>query len=648
MALCQLDTVVGDIDGNVERILRGISSADAEGVDVVAFPELAITGYPPEDLLLKPAFVADNVEALARVAKATSRCVALVGFVDVVGPESVQAAVASAQGAGALSREAAVRGEPRRLRNALAVCADGRVLGVYHKRLLPNYGVFDEERWFGPGEGEPELYEIAGITVGVSVCEDMWFESGPIPIESEGGARLVVNVNASPYSIGRFDERLAVVRERVAEARCAIAYVNQVGGQDELVFDGGSMIVDANGELLAAAPRFTEALLVADIELDDAELVADMGLDDAELVADIGLDAEPRVPAQLGVRRRRRGGGLAVVHVSDGPIDPTRRELPDLPARQSEESEVYEALVLGTRDYLAKNGFTDAVIGLSGGIDSSLVAAVAVDALGPSHVHGIAMPSRFSSEGSVTDAAALAEHLGIDSSIVGIEPPHAVFSDLLAPVLGGSPSGLCDENLQSRIRGLLLMAVSNAKGWIVLTTGNKSELATGYSTLYGDSAGGFAVIKDVPKTLVYRLCRYRNSQAGTDLVPDSVLQKAPSAELRPDQRDDESLPAYEVLDPILEGLVAQDRSIAEVAASGFDTSVVTRVGQLVDAAEYKRRQSPPGVRISAKAFGKDRRMPITNRYRDRASFGGALDDAGTLPDVGASEEDTHRSRSDGG
>jgi len=374
--------------------------------------------------------------------------------------------------------------------------------------------------------------------------------------------------------------------------------VNQVGGQDELVFDGGSMVVDDHGTLVAAAPMFSEDLLVVDIE----------------------PTGDPRVPSQLSGGRGY--GSLPLVHLSDRARDPVGLASPELPPSMDEDSEVYEALVLGTRDYLAKNGFTDAVIGLSGGIDSSLVAVVSVDALGSEHVHGMSMPSRYSSEGSCTDAATLARNLGIDLYTVPIEAAHDVLAELLSPVLDGPPAGLCDENLQSRIRGILLMAVSNAKGWIVLTTGNKSELATGYSTLYGDSAGGFAVIKDVPKTLVYRLCRYRNSLAGTDLVPEPVLEKAPSAELRPDQRDDESLPPYEALDPVLEGLVARDRSIAEVAAQGFDSSVVTRVAQLVDVAEYKRRQSPPGVRISAKAFGKDRRMPITNRYRDRASLGG--------------------------
>jgi NAD+ synthase (glutamine-hydrolysing) len=452
--------------------------------------------------------------------------------------------------------------------------------------------VFDEERWFAPGTTELELYEVSGVPVGVSVCEDLWFAHGPIAAQAAGGARIVVNVNASPYAIGREAERFAVARERVAESGCAIAYVNQVGGQDELVFDGGSFVMDGTGTLVAAAAPFVETLLAVDIELPGGVRVA---------------------PA---AHRHGVAAPLAVVPVSTTPRDPVTRPAPPPPAPLGVEAEVYAALVLGTRDYLAKNGFTDAVIGLSGGIDSSLVAAVAVDALGPGHVHGMAMPSRYSSEGSVRDAVALAAHLGIDLHTVPIEPAHCVLTDSLSTVLPDPVAGLTDENLQSRIRGVLLMAVSNARGWIVLTTGNKSELATGYSTLYGDSAGGFAVIKDVPKLLVYRLCRYLNARAGTDVIPDAVLDKPPSAELRPDQRDDESLPPYEVLDPVLEALVAEDRSVAEVVAAGFAPDVVARVARLVDGAEYKRRQSPPGVRITARAFGKDRRMPITNRYRE--------------------------------
>jgi len=586
LALCQLDTMVGDVDGNVARVLAGVARAEEEGADLVAFPELTLTGYPPEDLLLKPAFLADNLVALERVAAATGACAAMVGFVDVTGDGSTGEAASRAARAAALSRQAAVSGAPRLLRNAVAVCAHGQVVSVYHKRLLPNYGVFDEERWFAPGTEPLSLVTVAGVPVGVTICEDLWFPGGPIPALAAGGARLVVNVNSSPYSMGRSAERLAVLRDRVAEAGCALAYVNQVGGQDELVFDGGSMVLDAAGALVAAAPQFVEAMLMADVEL----------------AGTTGAGAP----------------GLASITVSDARRHDELRPASPPPPPLSEEAEVYAALVLGTRDYLRKNGFTDAVVGLSGGIDSSLVAAVAADALGPGHVHALSMPSRYSSEGSRSDAAALAEALAIDLRVVPIEPAHSVLVDLIGSALGEPAGGLTDENLQSRIRGVLLMAVSNATGWIVLTTGNKSELATGYSTLYGDSAGGFAVIKDVPKTLVYRLCRYRNTIGSSPVIPAAVLEKPPSAELRPDQRDDQSLPSYDVLDPVLAALVDHDRSIADVVEAGFPADVVTRVAQLVDGAEYKRRQSPPGIRISAKAFGKDRRMPITNRYRDRS------------------------------
>ncbi|HUY63783.1 MAG TPA: NAD+ synthase [Acidimicrobiales bacterium] len=561
VALCQIDTVVGDIDGNVERVLGALAAAEHAAADLAAFPELALTGYPPEDLLLKASFVSDNLDALHRVAAATSSCAAIVGFVDVVEPG-------------------------RRLRNAAAVCAGGRVVGVYHKRNLPNYGVFDEERWFTPGTGDPMLYMLGPVAVGVSICEDLWYPDGSIPAQAAGGARLVVNINASPYSIGRRHERLTVLRARVREAGCAIAYVNQVGGQDELVFDGGSLVVSGEGEVVGSAPQFVEATVVVEVAVPEG---APLSLET------VALPTRP------------------------GPVAGADGARPAEPEELSEEAEVYQALVLGTRDYLRKNGFTDAVIGLSGGIDSSLVAVVASDALGSEHVHGLSMPSRYSSDGSLHDAAALAQALGIELRVVPIEPAHQALSELIDSALGAPAAGLTDENLQSRIRGVLLMALSNAQGWIVLTTGNKSEMATGYSTLYGDSAGGFAVIKDVPKTLVYRLCRHRNAVAGTDLIPAEVLTKAPSAELRPGQRDDQSLPPYDVLDAVLEGLVALDRSVAEVVAEGYPADLVSRVARLVDVAEYKRRQSPPGIRISAKSFGKDRRMPITNRYRDRSS-----------------------------
>jgi NAD+ synthase (glutamine-hydrolysing) len=567
LAAAQLNTVVGDLSGNVERILGALAGAEAAGADICVVPELAIPGYPPEDLLLKPGFVADNVAALEKVAAATGQCAVVVGFVG-----------ATPGGYG--------------LANAAAVCAGGRVAGVYRKRFLPNYGVFDEQRWFLPSTETPSLFGIAGAWVGVSICEDVWFDNGPVAHEGRAGADVVVNLNASPYNRGRRSERLAMLRGRVGEAGCAIAYVNQVGGQDELVFDGDSLIVAADGSLVASGAQFETDLVLVDLPI---------GPHRPHAVTEL----LPRIV----VSEPRRGQRAA-----QAPAAPS--------APLSDQAEVYSALVLGTRDYLAKNGFREAVIGLSGGIDSSLVATIAVDALGAERVHGISMPSRYSSEGSLNDAEALVERLGIDLKVVAIEEAHVAFASMLVPVLGREPFGLTDENLQSRLRGVLLMAVSNANGWIVLTTGNKSEMATGYSTLYGDSAGGFAVIKDVPKTLVYDLCRYRNTQAVLEglpgPIPDSVLDKAPSAELRPDQRDDQSLPPYEELDPVLQGYVEGDRTAADLVAEGFDPAVVDQVVRLVDGAEYKRRQMPPGVRITTKAFGKDRRMPITNHYRSSA------------------------------
>ena len=577
VAACQSNTVVGDLDGNVDRVLEALAGAERAGADLAVFPELTVTGYPPEDLLGRPAFVEDNLAAFAAVAAATGECAAVVGYVDVA--------------------------RSGRLLNAAALCRGGEVVARYVKRILPNYGVFDEQRWFAPGEGPTTLVEVAGIPVGITVCEDMWFPQGPMADQAAAGARLLVNLNASPYSRGRREERLAVLGDRTRETGCAIVYVNQVGGQDELVFDGASLVVDARGAVVAGAHQFAEEVLVADVEVD---------------VPRDGDRPPPAAPAPVVVSAVSRAG-------DDGPLRPVAGVLDPV-------AEVYEALVLGTRDYLGKNGFTDAVIGLSGGIDSSLVAAVAVDAVGAGHVHGVAMPSRYSSEGSVTDAEALAANLGIDLTNAPIEPAHRAFTEMLTPLLGGEPVGLTDENLQSRIRGVLLMAVSNARGWIVLTTGNKSEMATGYSTLYGDSAGGFAVIKDVAKTLVYELCRYRNTRDGSDLIPRSVLDKAPSAELRPDQRDEESLPPYPVLDPVMAGYVEADRSADDLVAEGFDPDAVALVVGLVDRAEYKRRQMPPGVRISGKAFGKDRRMPITNHYRSvlRSTSDPA---AGTAPDA---------------
>jgi NAD+ synthase (glutamine-hydrolysing) len=583
VALCQINTVVGDLDGNAGRILAGLAEADRAGADLAVFPELTVTGYPPEDLLSRPAFVADNQKAFAGIAEASGPCAAVIGY---VGTDRTG-----------------------RLVNAAALCHQGRVLGEYHKRLLPNYGVFDEQRWFTPGEGPAVRYLVGGVPVGTTICEDMWFPRGPMAEQARAGSRLLVNLNASPYSQGRRDQRIAVLTERVAETGCPVVYVNQVGGQDELVFDGASLVMGADGTVLASAAQFAEEVMVVDIDIDiDIDIDPGAGLDP-------GAGSDTATGTGMSTDSGAGRAGLTVV--TSTPRRPPSADPPAHPVVPllDRGAEVYEALVLGTRDYLGKNGFTDAVIGLSGGIDSSLVAVIAVDALGAGHVHGVTMPSRYSSGGSVDDAVALAANLGVDIATVPIEPAHHALADTLAPLVGGEPTGLTDENLQSRIRGVLLMALSNAHGWIVLTTGNKSEMATGYSTLYGDSAGGFAVIKDVPKTLVYELCRHRNRRAGFDLIPDPVLTKAPSAELRPDQRDDESLPPYEVLDPVVAGYVEGDRSADDLIAEGFDAEAVERVVGLVDRAEYKRRQMPPGVRISGKAFGKDRRMPITNNYR---------------------------------
>jgi len=562
VGLAQLNLVVGDLEGNAARILDAYDRAEGDACDLVVFPELAITGYPPEDLLLRPAFVANAQEALEKVAARTERAVAVIGY-----PR--------------LERD---------LYNAAAVCANGKVHGVYRKHILPNSTVFDEQRYFTASSTDGPLFNVAGTRVAVTICEDAWSPSGPIITQAAGGAELVVNINGSPYYAGRLRERETMLSTRAADASVPIVYVNLVGGQDELVFDGGSLVFDEQGQLVARGHQFTEDLLVVD------------------------LDVRPTFRKRLlDPRGRWSAPPLPEVKVTDAQLrgrgEPPRIE-PALPPVR----EVYEALVLGTRDYVVKNGFTDVVIGLSGGIDSSLVAAIAGDALGPDRVLGVLMPSRFSSEGSVTDAEAVAANLGIRTLTVPIEAAHTAFLDMLGEPFRGTKAGLAEENLQARIRGTVLMSLSNKFGGLVLTTGNKSELATGYSTLYGDMAGGFSVIKDVPKMLVYALARDRNERAGRDLVPESVLDKPPSAELRPDQRDSDSLPEYSVLDPILEAYVEGDLSVAEIEEAGFDADTVRRIALLVDRNEYKRRQAPPGVRVSPKAFGKDRRLPITNRW----------------------------------
>ncbi|MCI0776703.1 MAG: NAD+ synthase [Chloroflexi bacterium] len=531
VGLAQINTTVGDLKGNVAKVLEYARQARNEKCDVVAFPELTITGYPPEDLLRRGGFVKANQEALQEVvAGAPSDLTLVVGFADGSQP----------------------------IYNAAAVIAGGRIQGVYRKQLLPNYGVFDEQRYFGSGTDVP-TFDVSGVSVGVSVCEDIWEADGPVRAQAQAGARVMLNINGSPYHMGKQSSRQEMLAERAKENGVTVCYVNLVGGQDELVFDGGSMALDARGELLARAVQFEEELLVLDVGED----------------ATRGRIAEP----------------LEV------------------------DEEVYSALVLGTRDYVRKVGFEDVLIGLSGGIDSSLVVAVAVDALGAEHVHAASMPSRFSSEGSIADARALAENFGVELRMIPIEPAHAAFLDMLAPSFAGTKPGVAEENVQARVRGNVLMSLSNKLGWLVLTTGNKSEYATGYCTLYGDMAGGYAVIKDVPKTLVYRLAEHRNRIAGRAIIPRAVIEKAPSAELREDQLDADSLPPYEELDPILAAYVEEELSLEEIVSQGHDEALVRRVAQLVDRSEYKRRQSPPGVKITPLAFGRDRRLPIANRYR---------------------------------
>ena len=567
IALAQLNPTVGDLDGNVAKIVAAYDAAEAAGCDIVAFTELAITGYPPEDLVLKAGFVADNLEALAKVAAHTGRCAAVVGYV----------------------------AADRDIYNAAAMCANGEVVGTYRKRLLPNYAVFDEARYFTPGDSSDpyELYVIGGVKVGISICEDVWSPTGPLAAQAAGGAELNININGSPYHFDKASDRERMLATRAADASCALVYVNQVCGQDELVFDGGSVVFDAEGRLVARAAQFVEELMITDVHI------------------------EPVYRKRLlDPRGRRTEIEMPLVHVSDASLGrditpPAARVAPKL----APTAELYEALVLGTGDYVRKNGFTDVVIGLSGGIDSTIVACIAVDALGADHVHGVSMPSRYSSDGSKSDAADLAAALGIDVRTIAIEPAFSAYLEMTAASFQDKPADLTEENLQSRVRGATLMALSNKFGWMVLTTGNKSEMAVGYFTLYGDSVGGYGVIKDVLKTRVYDLCRYYNERVGRELISERVITKPPSAELRPDQRDDQSLPAYEVLDPILQLYVEEDRTASEIIELGHDEALVRRITRLVDAMEYKRRQCPPGVRVSVKAFGKDRRLPITNGYR---------------------------------
>ncbi|HUF58117.1 MAG TPA: NAD+ synthase [Actinomycetota bacterium] len=532
IALGQLNLTVGDLAGNVEKMASAAARATEAAAELVCFPELSITGYPPEDLVLRPEFVRDNLAALDELAaKTVDACPVVAGFVDRT---------------------------DRGLHNAAAYLAGGEVRVRYHKIVLPNYGVFDEKRYFVPGE-RTEQVSVGGISVGLSVCEDVWQPGRPF--SDYRGVPLVTNINGSPYHRRKLEARLAVLRDRAREFGGWIAYVNAVGGQDEIVFDGGSLVMGPDGEVAYRAPFFEEDLLIVDIDESTARAERD------------SVWSEPP-------------------------------------------ESIYRALVLGLRDYVGKNGFDDVVLGLSGGIDSAFVTALAVDALGPESVRALAMPSPYSSAESVEDAADVASRLGIRLDVTSIEEIFDAYRSTLRPLFEGRPEDVTEENLQARVRGNLLMAISNKFGSLVLATGNKSEYAVGYATLYGDMAGGFAPIKDVPKTLVYELCRWRNEAGPGEPIPERVMTKPPSAELRPDQKDTDSLPPYEVLDPIIESYVEDDLGVEEIVARGHDRATVERIVRMIDRTEYKRRQAAPGIKITPKAFGRDRRMPITNRYVD--------------------------------
>jgi NAD+ synthase (glutamine-hydrolysing) len=569
VSLAQINPTVGDIEGNTRRIVDGLAQARALGADLVAFPELAVTGYPPEDLLFKSAFIEANLSALADVTKAARGLTAVVGFVD----------------------------RRQDLFNAAAVIHDGALAGVYHKQFLPNYGVFDENRYFQAGR-EATVFSIGSTCVAVNVCEDIWYPTGPTTPQALAGAELIVTINGSPYHAGKAHFRERMIATRAADDAVWLAFVNMVGGQDELVFDGASMIVDPHGQTVARGRQFVEELVTADVDLD---AVFRARMQDSRRRKET-LDAV-RAPLISVPSLRERGERPAI----SAPLAPP---LPRV-------DEVFQALVVGTRDYVRKNGFKRVVIGLSGGVDSSLVAAVAVEALGRENVTGVTMPSPFSSRGTRDDARRLAKNLGIEFMRLPITPVFKGYLKSLGEPFKGLKEDVTEENLQARIRGTLLMALSNKFGWLVLTTGNKSEIAVGYSTLYGDMAGGFAVIKDVPKTLVYELSRHVNARAGKPVIPESVLDRAPSAELRHEQKDQDTLPPYDVLDAILEAYVEDSRGVADLIAEGFPPETVRKVVRMIDTAEYKRRQGPIGVKITPRAFGRDWRLPIVNRFREK-------------------------------
>jgi NAD+ synthase (glutamine-hydrolysing) len=571
LALSQMNSVVGDLDGNRDRVLDRLEQARGQGAELVLFPELVVTGYPPEDLLLRPGFIRAAERSLETIAREVRDVVALVGTPLYDGD----------------------------LYNACAVCAGGEVRAVYRKRFLPNYGVFDEDRYFAPGD-DLLLLQLGDALIGPTICEDIWQPGPPATDLALAGAELVTNISASPFHVGKDREREEMLVQRARDNSCFVAFVNAVGAQDELVFDGHSVVIDDEGRVLGRAPGFEEALLVVDV---DPTVVIGRRLRD--------------VRRRALARERRGRPTVDVLHLdASTPSTNGRPATAGVAPLLDDLEQMRLALELGLRDYVDKNGFRDVVVGVSGGIDSALTAALAVEALGPERVHTVSMPSRYTSDGTRSDARALAENLGTPFLELPIMPVVAAFHATLSEVFAGRRSDLTEENLQARVRGVLLMALSNKFGWLVVTTGNKSELSVGYATLYGDMAGGFALLKDVYKTDVFRLARHLNERAGFELIPQTTIDRAPSAELRSEQLDADSLPPYPELDEVLKAYVELDRSREELSANGFDEDVVERALALVDRAEYKRRQAPPGVKLHPKAFGRDRRTPITNRWRD--------------------------------
>jgi len=584
IAMVQMNPTVGDLDGNVRRIVSWLRAAKKAKPDLVAFPELAITGYPPEDLLLKPQFVADNRRALNRVIRACRDCVAVVGYVGQGGLSDQKEGAASVLPAGR-----------HELYNAAAVIAEGSLATTYAKWYLPNYCVFDESRYFHPGRRLP-LITVNGTVVGVNICEDIWLPEGPTRRQAAAGAEIIVNINASPFHLGKSRSREQMLATRARDNRVIVTYTNTVGGQDELVFDGNSVVIDHTGEIIARAKGFEQDLLVVDLNIESVAR------------ARVGEGRKPRLSGKAGAVVDR-------LVLKGRPYTKRTRLVPSAEILADPLDEVYRALTLGVRDYVRKNGFKHVVIGVSGGIDSALTAVIAVDALGADNVLGVFMPSPYTSRERREDTKELVRRLGIQLKTMPITPSFKSYLQTLKSSFEGTKVDATEENLQARIRGNMLMALSNKFGHLVLTTGNKSEMSVGYATLYGDMAGGFAVIKDVPKTMVYELAQRRNRQGTMAVIPKRIVDRAPTAELRPNQKDEDSLPTYPVLDPILKAYVEDDRSVDEMVDMGFDRKTVLRVVGLVDRSEYKRRQAPVGIKITHRGLGKDRRMPITNGYR---------------------------------